>query len=136
MLDIDVNSPREQRKFGLSIGGGFAVLGLLRFWWHDFAHVPYILWSIAIVGGVLAVVAPGALRPALRVAVPITEAFNWVLTRVTLTFAFYLIITPSGLLYRWKSGDPLKRAWEPGAETYWEDPDLTPKTLEEVRTQF
>lgn len=136
MLDIDVNSTKEQRKFGLSIGGGLAVLGLLRYWWHGFAHVPYVLWTIAVLGAVFGVVAPAALRPALRVAVPITEAFNWVLTRVTLTVAFYGIITPAALIYRWKSGDPLKRAWQPEAATYWEDPDLNPKTLEEYRAQY
>lgn len=136
MLDIDINSPREQRKFGLSIGGGLAVLGFLRYWWHDFAHVPYILWSIAAVGAVLGLVAPAALRPALRVAVPITEAFNWAMIRVTLTLAYYGIITPAALIYRAVAGDPLKRAWKGAGETYWETPDLAPKTLDEFKTQF
>ena len=36
---------------------------------------------------------------------------------------FYLVITPFGLIMRAFGRDPMKRAWEPSATTYWRDAD-------------
>ena len=136
MLEIDLDDRKEQRKFGVSSGVFLGIIGLLRYWWHDFEHVPYILWSIGAVFALLGLVAPPVLKPALRVAIYLAEKMNWVITHVVLTFAFYLIMTPSGIIYRLVSGDPLKRKWEPAASTYWVDAEPTPKGLETYKNQF
>lgn len=136
MLEIDFDDRKEQRKFGVSTGIVLGVLGLLRYWWHGFEHVPYILWSIGAVFLALGIVAPPILKPALKVATFLAEKMNWVITHIVLTLAFYLIITPSGIIYRAVSGDPLKRTFEPGAATYWDDADPAPKGVEAYKNQF
>lgn len=136
MLEIDFDDRKEQRKFGISTGVFLGVIGLLRYWWHDFEQVPYIFWSIAAVFAVLGLVAPPVLKPALRVAAFLAEKMNWVMMHVVLTLAFYLIMTPSGIIYRLVSGDPLKRKWDPDASTYWDDADPTPKGTEAYKNQF
>ena len=136
MLDVDINDSREQRKFGLSTAAVLGVLGLLRFALHHFAHVPYVLWSFALLFAALGLLAPAALRPVLRVAVPLAEKMNWLMTHVVLFIAFYVLITPAALLYRLFAGDPLHRKWDPAAPTYWEDAEAIPRTLDEYKNQF
>lgn len=136
MLEVDIDNPQEQRKFGLSTAAVLGVLGLLRFALHHFAHAPYLLWTLALVFFVLALVAPGALQPALRVAVPLAVKMNWLMTHVVLFVAFYLLITPSALLYRLLAGDPLHRKWDRAAQTYWEDAEAIPHTLDDYKNQF
>ena len=51
---------------------------------------------------------------------------NWIMTRLLLSIIFYLMITPTRVLMRIFSDDPLKRRFEPDAETYWEEPDEQP----------
>ena len=63
-------------------------------------------------------------------------ALNWVMTRVLLTIAFYLLVTPVALVYRLVAGDPLKRRWEPSESTYWEPPDEQPSDIDAYRNQF
>lgn len=136
MLEIDFDDRKEQRKFGVSTGVVLGVIGALRWWWHDFEHVPYIFWSIAAAFAALGLIAPPLLKPALRVAVYLAEKMNWVITHVVLTLAFYLIMTPSGIIYRLVSGDPLHRKWDPGAATYWVDAPPAPKGVDAYRNQF
>jgi hypothetical protein len=136
MLDVDINDPKEQRKFGLSGAAFLGVIGLLRYAYFGFEHVPWIIWSLAAVLGAFALSAPATLRPLLRGALPVAEGMNWVMTRVVLTIAWVALITPTALLYRWLAGDPLTCGWEPGRETYWEDPDPQPVTLDDFRRQF
>lgn len=136
MLEVDINDSREQRKFGLSTAAVLAVIGLLRFALHHFAHVPYILWTLALAFAVLGLFLPAAMKPVLKVAVPLAEKMNWLMTHVVLFVAFYLLITPAALIYRWTAGDPLHRKWDPAASTYWEDAEVIPNGLQEYKNQF
>lgn len=136
MLDVDINDPKEQRKFGLSGAVFLGVIGLLRYAYFGFAHVPWIMWSFAVLLATVALVSPGSLRPALRGALPIADGLNWVMTRVVLSIVWVALITPTALLYRWLAGDPLKRDTEPSRVSYWENPDPQPATLDDFKRQF
>ena len=112
----------------------FGVIGGLRFWVKG---VPSLLFfGIAAAFLVAAVVAPRVLRPAFIVWMKFAEALNWVMTRVLLTIVFYGLITPARFLNQWFGSDPLQRTWEPGRDTYWEEPDAQPEDLESYRNQF
>lgn len=136
MLDVNIDDPKEQRTFGLSGAAFLCVIGLLRYAYFGFAHVPWILWSAAVVLAALAVAAPAMLRPLLRAALPIAEGLNWVMTRVVLTVAWVALITPTALLYRCLAGDPLNCGWDANRASYWEEPDPQPATLDEFKRQF
>ncbi len=135
MIDVDTGSRTEQRKFGWVMAAAFAVLGFLRYALHGFSHIPYVLWSLAIVFALLAAVYPPALRPVFVLWIRLAMALNWVMTRLLLGIVFYLILTPTGVMYRLFSGDPLKRQWLPDAPTYWEEPEEQPTDLERYKNQ-
>ena len=58
-------SKTELRKFGLTVGGAFILLGLIS-WWRGHEWAPRVLWTL---GALLAV--PGALAPALHLDVDV-----------------------------------------------------------------
>ena len=63
--------------------------------------------------------APMALLPAYRAWAVFARALAWVNTRLLLGILFYLMITPLGLVLRALGKDPLERAPDPAADTYW-----------------
>lgn len=127
-------NPVELRKFGLVVGAAFCVLGGIRWWLKG--ELPVTLFIIGALLVFFGAVLPVALKPVFRAWMKLAEILNWVMTRVTLSLAFYLIITPAAILYRIISGDPLKRAMDPAAATYWEAPDAQPTDLQDYKNQF
>ena len=133
-MKIDTSSKSEQRKFGLVMAAAFTVLGLLS-WWHR-GMPPRAVFYIAAAFLVSGLVYPSALRPVLALWLKFSEVLNWVMTRVLLISAFYLLIVP-GRFILWVRGiDPLKRTWEPTRESYWEEPEAQPSELPPYRNQF
>ena len=124
----------ELRRFGVVMAVAFALISCLR-WWIK-GHLPETLFVVAGVFLVLGVILPIALKPVYRAWMAFALALNWVMTRLLLTVAFYGMIAPVGIAYRLIAGDPLKRRWEPSAETYWEAPDDQPSEIDAYRNQF
>jgi len=136
MLNIDTSDRKEQRNFGLVVGAVFLAIGLLRFYLRDFQQVPYILWSLGGALVLLGAVAPPLLKPVFVLWIKLALVLNWIMTRVMLAVTFYLILSPAAILYRLFSGDPLKRALNPGEGTYWEEPEAVPAEIEAFKHQF
>lgn len=136
MTNIDTSSRKEQRNFGLVMAVCFAVLGTIRWAWHGFAAPPTWLYGIAAVFLVLALIAPKILQPVLIVWLKFALALNWVMTRVLLTLAFVTMMLPAGIILRLRGKDPLNRAWDPQASTYWEEAEEQPEELERYLNQF
>lgn len=134
-MDIDTTNKKEQRKFGLVMAGAFTVLALIRWALHR-GTIPTGFLVIAAAFLVLGLVAPRVLRPVLFVWLKFALALNWFMTRVLLTTAFLGMIVPARILIRLFSTDPLKRAWDPEAPTYWEEPEDQPEELERYLNQF
>jgi hypothetical protein len=135
-LDIDTSSRSEQRKFGLVMAAAIVVIGLLRWLIHGFAVFPSYFFIVAAVFLVAGLAFPKALQPVFVVWIKIAEGMNWVMTRVMLGIAFYVLITPIRLLVLCFGDDPLKRAWLPNAPGYWEDAEKTLTDPESFRNQF
>jgi hypothetical protein len=107
----------SDRNFGFVFAGFFSLLGGLGLWYHS-EHWP--LWlGLAVIVLVLALAAPRVLAP-----------FNWVWTKfglllhaivspIMLGIIFYLCIAPIGFLMRLTGKDPLRRRYEPDADSYW-----------------
>lgn len=122
------------RRFGLKVSVALGLIALLRWWWAG--AVPTVHFGIVGLILVSAIVAPRALRPLHRAFILLAEALNWLLTRVGLAVGFYLVVTPAALIYRLVAGDPLKRAWDKNAATYWEPADEQPDAAEAYKNQF
>ena len=108
---------RELRKFGLTVGGAFALIGLW-FWWRAKPIFPCLL-------------APGVLLVLLGAVVPrvlkhiyigwMTFAFilGFAVSTVILAVLFYLIVTPVALIARLAGRDFLNRKLDRKAASYW-----------------
>ena len=108
---------RELRKFGLTVGGIFLLLGLW-FYLRGKARYPYFL-------------APGAVLFILGAAVPrllksiyigwmtLASVFGWIVSTTLLALFYYLVVTPIGLLARLAGKDFLHRRFVRQASSYW-----------------
>ena len=118
-------SPRSLRHFGTVLGSALLLLGGLLFWRHHrsagllFASLGAIL---LVIGGV----APRLLRWIHGPWMILSIALGWIMTRVLLTLAFFLIVTPIGLLQHLFGKRPLEIAFETGAISYWQPRSYQP----------
>ena len=141
MLLSNPDNRKEQRLFGILVAAGLLAAGLLRWTWAWFFHdeppeLPLLFWGVAAVIGVIALVVPSLLRHPLAFWLRLVAAIDWLLTRVLLGLAFFLVLTPVGWIMRTFGNDPLKREWKPDAASYWEDAEPAPDDPEAYRHPF
>ena len=135
-MNVDISDKKQQRNFGIVMAVAISVVGLIRWAIHRFDHLPLWFFYVAAAFLVLGVVAPRVLQPVLYVWLKFSLALNWVMTRVLLTLAFFLIILPSRVMLGLARKDPLNRAWNPQAPSYWEEPEEQPAEFERYLNQF
>ena len=126
--------PRDLRKFGLLVGGVFAVLGL----WFVFRHKPWHAWfwvpgALLIVTGLAA---PQALRRIYILWMGLAFFLGLIVSTVLLAVFFYVVVTPIGLAARIAGKDFLERGWS-SAPSYWKlRPAGAAKPADEYERQF
>jgi hypothetical protein len=124
-----------ERRFGLSVGGVFLALGALLAW-RNHPTIGTILGvpgALLVLGGL---VVPRWLAPVergwMRFAV-VVGAFN---ARIILGLAYYVVITPVGVVMRLFGRDPLDRRLGTG-DSYWRKrPPQPPATRERYARQY
>ena len=134
-MNIDTRDRKEQRKFGIVMAVAITVLGLIRWALHG-GPPPVGFFAVAGVFLVFCLILPSLLRPVLVVWLKFSLAMNWVMTRVLLTLAFFTLIVPTRLILILARKDLLNRAWDPQAQSYWEDAEEQPEELERYLNQF
>jgi uncharacterized membrane protein len=104
-------------RFGLLVGGAFAVIGVWPFLFHS---APLRLWALVLAVLLLlaAIACPRFLVPFYRGWMAVGHLLGWINTKVILGVLFYVVFTPAGLLRRLFGDDPLHREFEADAETY------------------
>src|SRR5262245_7551949 len=107
----------SDRSFGLTFAAVGAVLAVLSYirgreltWWWAGAAFAFLI---------VALVAPRVLAPANRLWFRFGLALSKVVSPVVMGLLFYGAVTPTGLLMRLTGADPLRRRWEPKANSYW-----------------
>jgi len=135
-MNVDIASKKEQRKFGLTMAVAITLIGLIRWWLHGFDDFPVYFFYVAAVFAALGLVAPRVLKPVFYVWIKFGLGMNWVMTRLVLLIAFWLMIVPTRVLIRLFGDDPLKREFLPGAPSYWEDAEEQPDTIARYFKQF
>ena len=108
----------ELRKFGLIMAAALAVVAALLLWRHRVAW-PYLAGAAGIFA-ILGLAAPGVLRPIEKAWMTLAGWMSVVATTVILTLAFFLIVTPLGLVRRLLRRDPLRLRFDRGLDSYWE----------------
>lgn len=106
------------RKFGLTMSGAFAVLGLLLSWrgQHWPAQGLVAAAGLFLVAGLAR---PDALERIYRVWMALGRVLGWINTRVILALLFHLLVTPLALAMRVASRDVLRRRSYRKEASYW-----------------
>ena len=112
-------SSRALRRFGLTIGSAALLLGLVLFWRHH-RSAGLLFASLGAILLVIAGVAPILLKWIHGPWMILSLALGWIMTRILLTTAFFLIVTPIGLLQRLFGKRPLEVCFRTGVTSYWQ----------------
>jgi Saxitoxin biosynthesis operon protein SxtJ len=122
-------SKRHLRGFGTACVVAFGALGAWALWRHSLFGVSLesgsarraavILWGLAVVCGVVRAVAPRWLRPLYVGLTAVSLPIGFVVSHAVIGFIFFGIVTPIALTFRLMGRDPLRRAFDRGAATYW-----------------
>jgi ABC-type uncharacterized transport system permease subunit len=109
MIQVNRNpSPAELRWFGLILGLVIAVVGVA-LWWRWSASAGITLWIVAGAIGVLYYALPSIRRHVYVGWSYLTFPIGWLITHVLLAIAYYLVLTPTGLVLRLAGRDPMRR---------------------------
>ena len=111
-------SPSELRRFGLTVGGMFLLLGLAS-WWRGHVLPPRVFWTLGVLLIVPGLVAPAVLGPVQRGWMRGAAVLGEVNSRIILTVFFYLVIAPAGFVLRTFVRDPLDRALRDDEASNW-----------------
>ncbi len=116
-MNSNSTEPGQIRKFGAMALVFFGILSSIGFW-RDSPIPTYLFGCLALLGlGFL--VLPAPLRPLYKGWLAFGQVIGRVFTTLMLTLAYYLVITPSGLLKRLLSGPPIAGTPDPSAASYW-----------------
>jgi hypothetical protein len=109
-------TPREGRKFGLTVGAAFLVLAAISRW-RGHTTTPLVLGglgaALVLAGGLL----PGRLAPVHRAWMQLALLLSKVTTPVFMGLIYFVVLTPTGLLIRLFGRNPLKH--RPREGSYW-----------------
>lgn len=121
MALVEINwkpTPRELRKFGVTMIVGFAILGGLAYW-RDHPTLALVFACIGAGAGLLGLTGT---RLALLVYLPwmaIAFVLGNIMSRVLVAVFFFGLITPMGLVMRLFGRDKLQRKNK--RASYWDD---------------
>ena len=108
---------KEIRKFGsiaLLLFGSLCALGL----WKSKPVPIYLFGSLAILG-LGFILLPGPMRPIYTAWLRIAHIVGTILTKVVLTLAYFLVMTPAALIKRLFGGSPLPLKPDKETSSYW-----------------
>ena len=112
-------SPRSLRRFGFTVSSALLLLGALLLWRHH-RGAGFVFAALGLLLLVMAGVAPLLLKWIHGPWMILSLALGWVMSRILLTLAFFLIVTPIGLLQRLLGKRPIETAFRTGATSYWQ----------------
>ena len=108
---------RELRNFGITLGIIFLVISGFLFWKEKDSLTIFI--TISITWFFTAITIPSVLKPVYWIWMIVGIILGWFMTRVILSFLFYLVFTPIGLILRFFGKQFLELSWDNSKESYW-----------------
>ena len=125
---------RDLRKFGLTVGGVFVLLGVLFLLRHR-SNYPSFLGAGAVLTA-FGVIWPRALKYVYIAWMALAFTLGFVMSNVILALFFFLFVTPIGLLARLFQKDFLARKLDKQAPSYWIQCARETSTAENYERQF
>lgn len=145
MALVNLNLDPDQktlRQFGFIAFFAFGALGGWTLWRSSILGfelspgtaqtVGGVLAGLGVLAGVLALVAPKAVKPLFVGMTLLTFPIGFVVSHVILALLYFVVITPIGLIMRLLGHDPMQRRLEPQAATYW----VRKEPVTDVRAYF
>ncbi|MEY2576845.1 MAG: carbamoyltransferase [Verrucomicrobiota bacterium] len=105
------------RRFAFTIGPIFVLLGGFMLWRHRIAGWPLLVLAFLLLAA--AIVAPASLRFVYRPWMMLALLLGSIASRIILTLAFFLVVTPIGLLQHLFGKRALEFRFKSGETTYW-----------------
>ena len=112
-------SNKDLRKFGLTVGFALVIIAAVLFYFEKSSTVYFALIGTILI--LTAVIHPKTLRLLNKVWMSLAILLGFVMSRVILTFLFYLVLTPIGILAKLVGKKFLDLKYDKTAETYWEN---------------
>ena len=126
---------KEVRKYGVVMAVALSAAGSLLFWRGGELH--FIFFAAAAAFLLAGLAAPAALRPVYRAWMMLAHAMGWIMTRAILIAAFFVILTPIGLLLRLCGRDILDVKLDAaGQASYWKKRDAEHAQQRDYEKQF
>ncbi len=112
-------SPRDLKKFGLTMAIVLAILATLIFLFGS--HPERALWLsiLSLLFLLFAILFPLLLKPLHTFWMGLAFFLGWFVSRILLTILFFMVITPIGLLLRLFGKDLLNLKIEKDKKSYW-----------------
>ncbi|MFA7421839.1 MAG: SxtJ family membrane protein [Melioribacteraceae bacterium] len=117
-LDI---SAKSIKKFGLVVGGVFAVLGALLIWkdvWHS-TRIVFLVAGIILIVGALVRSKSEEMKIVYRIWMGIAFFLGWIMSRVILSILFYFVLAPIGFMAKIFGKQFLDLTFKSGKTSYW-----------------
>lgn len=111
------STPKELRKFGLTVGIAFVVLAGLLLWLHRSTYPYFAGLGVMLTG--LGLFAPGVLKPIQKPWMMVSVIIGWLMTRVLMGLLFILFFTPVGFITRLFGRQHLDLKINKAQDSYW-----------------
>ncbi len=118
---ISVERKKELFKFGIVMSIPFTIFAAL-FFWKERPAAPYFA-GVALFFLGFGLYYPAILSPIHKVWMKFAQVISWIMNRVILTVAYFVIVTPIGLIMRMLGKDLLNRKFDSSISTYWRPVD-------------
>ena len=120
MMRVERHPSRKQLiVFGLLWLVFFGFWGTVSWREAGLSRETLVLWSLAWIIPATGLIRPVILRATFIIASYITLPIGLVVSWIILMVIYYLILTPIGIVLRMTGYDPMRRNFNPDAETYW-----------------
>ena len=116
-VNLNSTDTRQIRKFGLVALIFFGFLCSLGLWMNK--PIPIYLFGSLSILGLGFILIPKQLEPVYVSWLKIAHLLGRIITTLILTLAYYLVITPSGLIKRLFGGRPIPMKPNKKAPSYW-----------------
>jgi hypothetical protein len=113
------------RKFGLTVGLAFGVLGAIA-WWRESPRTFVVLAGLGAALVTMALVAPRALRTVDHAWMKLALLISKVTTPIFMGVIYFVVLTPIGALRRVAGRNSLVH--QAGAHGHWADRTTTPRS--------
>jgi len=126
-------TPREGRRFGLTVGGAFLVLAAIG-WWRGGGIATNVFATLGGVLGVAGLAIPTHLGPVERAWMGLAHAISKITTPIVMGIMYLVVLTPIGLLRRNLGGNPLTHGLE--HDGYWKSRPAGKRQSASLERQF